>query len=379
MTSKHKLKRLATKTLVIMGLWTIVILLISSITLLSSMQEGKPASVFDIVVFELICISPWILFTPAIIWLARTYRFGKDTLVKSIPFHLVAVALIFILHSIVQSYAVSIYYDIIFSWEYIRRDFFGFIDMRVMLYAGILLAVYTIDFQKKSREIRLNESRLKAELNEAKFHALLNQIQPDFLLKSLESVKESLDKSEEASEQILTEFSDLLRIMLANVKRDEVTVKEDLESFHLYLSILQKRLGQPIEVESRVREEYYEVLIPSSFIMLIPILEKIIDSLGKKTGQISKISYKADCADGETYLELTIRGQNIPYEDVPEIVRKVGFHKIIEKFRHKYGADIQFKTHTDTNIIRTAFVFPYIPAEEGFKLPEAAKETASMS
>jgi len=377
MTVSKKIKRFATNTLAIMGLWSIVIMLISSITLLSSIQEGISPSIVDVLVFELICISPWILFTPAIIWLIRNFRFDREILVKSIFFHLFAAAVVFSFHSVVQSYAVSLYYDVTFSWSYIRHDFLGFMDMRVMLYAGMLLAVNIVDFQKKSRETSINESRLKAELNEAKFHALLNQIQPDFLLKSLDLVNESLDHSEEISEEILTDFSDLLRIMLANVKRDEVTIKEDLKSFRLYLSILEKRMEQPLGVETKVSEECYEVLIPS-FMMLIPVLEKIIDSLDHKQGHISKISYQAECNDGKTYLDLVIRGQHIPYQDVPEIIQKVGFHKIVEKFEHKYGKDIQFKTQTKADMIRTTFVFPFINSGEEAAFSDISKETILM-
>lgn len=378
MTRGKKLKNLATKSLVIMGLWTIVILLISSITLLSSLQEGAATSVSQIIIFELFCISPWILFTPLLIKLAREYRFEKDKIIPSLAIHLLAIAVIFSLHSIVQSYAVSIYYDVVFSWEYVQRDFLGFIDMRVMLYAGILMGVYAIDFQKKSREISMNESRLRAELSEAKFHALLNQIQPDFLLNSIESIKQNMDKGEEHSEEILTEFSDLLRIMLSNAKKDEVTVREDLKAYHLYLSILKKRLDQDISVESQVDEDCYEVLIPS-FMLLIPVLEKIVDSLNNQTGKLQSVSYQAHHIDDKTQLELTITGENIPSGDVPEILQKVGLPQIVEKFQSKYGEDIQFKTSTGSNVICTTFMIPFIPAEKKNQPTEISNETAFVN
>lgn len=378
MTKGKKLKNLATKSLIIMGLWTIVILLISSITLLSSLQEGVSASVSQILVFELLCISPWIVFTPLVVKLAREYRFDRGRIVPNLAIHLAAVAVIFSLHSVVQSYAVSIYYDVVFSWDYIQRDFLGFVDMRVMLYTGILLGVYAIDFQKKSREISMNESRLKAELSEAKFHALLNQIQPDFLLNSIESIKQNMDKGEEHSEEILTEFSDLLRIMLSNAKKDEVTVREDLKAYHLYLSILKKRLEQDISVESRVDEDCYEALIPS-FMLLIPVLEKIVDSLNSQTGRLHSVSYKAAHIDDKTHLELSITGENIPSGDVPDILQKVGLPKIVEKFQSKYGEDIQFKTSTDTNVIRTFFVIPFILAEDNNRSKAITRENAFVN
>lgn len=358
---------MAIKSLVIMGLWTVVILLISSITFLSSIQEGLSMGVLEVIIFELLCISPWIVFTPAIIILARTYRFEKHTIYSSIGVHLAAITVVFSLHTIVQSYTVSFYYDVAFSWSYIQRDFLGFIDMRVLLYVGILLAVYTIDFQKKNREIRLLEPRLKAELNKAKFQALLNQVQPDFLLNSIESIRESLDKDEEKSEEILTEFSDLLRIMLANVNRDEVTIREDLESYHLYTNILQKRLAQKIEVESNIGEKCYDALVPS-FLMLIPVFEQIIDAINPKTDAIHSISYQAKHIAGKTHLEAVIEGKNIPYKEMPKLLQRIGFPEIIEKLQSKYGEDIELRTRTEIHCIRMAFVIPYLIAEDSEEL-----------
>lgn len=358
-----ELKKLAIKSLVVMVLWTVVILLISSITFLSFMQEGFSMGVFEVIAYEFLCISPWIIFTPVIIWLARAYRFDSANFLKSAGIHLGAAAVVFSLHSVIQSYTNSFYYESVFSLAYIQRDFLGFLDMRVMLYVGILLAVYAIDFHRKNREIRLEEPRLKAELNKAKFHALLNQVQPEFLLNSIESIKGSLDKSKEQSEEILTEFSDLLRIMLANVNKEEVSIKEDIESYYLYTNIIQKRLGIPISVKEDIEDECYDAMVPS-FLMLIPVFEEIINHVSPPGRFIQKICYIARRVADKTHLEAVIEGKNIPSKQVPRILQKVGFSEIIEKLQSKYGDHVEFKTKTGTDYICISFEMPYIVSEE---------------
>lgn len=326
--------------------------------------------VFEIIVYELFCISPWIILTPAIIRVARSYRFKNNAFYSTIGIHLITVAVVFSLHSFVQSYTNSLYYDMSFSWSYIQRDFLGYLDMRIMLYIGILLAVYTIDFQKKNREIRLSEPRLKAELNKAKFHALLNQVQPDFLLNSIESIKDNLDDNKERSEEILNDFSDLLRIMLANVNREEVTVQEDLESFYLYTGILQKRLGQNIDIETSVDEACHDAIVPS-FLMLVPVFEQILAVIDSKSDSIRGICYKARCQSGKIHLETRIKGKNIPYKSVPKLIQNLGFTEIIEKLQSKYGKHVEFKTQTEKDSIYFSLVMPYLVSEgksnAGFK------------
>lgn len=366
------------KSLVIIGLWTVVTLLISSITILTTLQEGSEIDFWRIVWFEFICISPWIILTPAVIRLARNYKLDSENVYTTVGVHLAAMLLVFSIHSVVQSYTVSRFYEVAFTWAYIQRDFLGFVDMRVMLYAGILLGVYTLDFQRKNREIELKEPRLKAELNQVKFHALINQIQPDFLLETIDAVKSSLDKGEEEAEEILTEFSDLLRIMLNNVSKDEVVLENDLEAFRLYCGIIEKRLEQQIIIEENIEEECKNVLVPS-FLILIPVFEQIINSINPKVNILRKISYKAKKEeDGILYLELSIEGDNLPYKEVPEFLRKTEILKIVNKYQNRYQ-NVDFKTQTGENHITINLTFPYIRSDtEEVKLA-AASDTVTDS
>ena len=377
MIQSQNLKGLVIKSLVITGLWTIVILLISSITILTTLQEGSAVDTLGVIAFELICISPWILFTPAIIWLARSYKFEAENIYASVGIHLVAMLLLFCLHSLVQSFTVSYYYEVSFTWDYIQRDFLGFIDMRVMLYAGILLGVYTMDFHRKNREIRLKEPRLKAELNQAKFHALLNQIQPDFLLKSIDSIKNSLDRSEEESEEVLTEFSDLLRIMLANVQKDEVILQEDLKAFQLYTNILGKRLGQKIEIEENIDDKCYDALVPS-FLILVPLFEQMVDALNPSRHIISRISYNAEFESGMIRLEVRIEGENIPYQKLPDYIGNTEILKIVEKYQTKHE-DVEFKTSAGKNGISIHLIFPFYTPKGNELSPGSASDDKIVS
>lgn len=368
---------LVIKVLVIIGLWTVVTLLISSITILTILQEGSDINFWGIVWFEIICISPWIILTPAIIWLARNYKLDSEKIYTTIGVHLATMLLVFSIHSVVQSYTVSVFYDIAFTWAYIQRDFLGFIDMRVMLYAGILLGVYTLDFQRKNREIELKEPRLKAELNHAKFHALINQIQPDFLMETIDTIKSSLDKGEEESEEILTEFSDLLRIMLTNVNKDEVILGNDLEAFRLYCKIIKKRLDQDIRIEENIEERCNDVLVPS-FLILIPVFEQIIDSINPRVNILQKISYNAKMDEGNLYLEVSIQGEKLPYKEVPKYLRNTEILKIVDKYQNRYQ-NVDFKTQTNENLITINLVFPYLPTEEGETKAMAGSEIATGS
>ncbi|MCW9705978.1 sensor histidine kinase [Fodinibius salsisoli] len=351
------LKKKALKLLMVGGIWGIVILLISLMTLFSFFQEGTPIGVIDAIIFEFWCIIPWIVSTPILIWLARTYRFKKQTLYTSMGIHLVAAVILFSLHCLVQSYTVSHYFDITFGWSYLKRDFLGFLDMRVMLYAGVLLVVYSIDFYRKNKEIELEEPLLKAKLNKAKFHAILNQVQPDFLLNSIELVNKSLDTSKEEAEKVLTDFSDLLRIMLANIEREQVTIREDLRSYFLYASLLQKRLGHDIQIKTNIDQECFDDLIPP-FLVLIPLLEEVARTIKHTAGTITEISYNAYQLGDEVQLEAVIKGKGILAGPMADLLQVTGITEVMGRLEKEYGKEVQLTTKGLSNEIRVSVILP---------------------
>lgn len=350
------------KSLVIMGLWTIVILLISSITLFSVIQEGMSMSIPVIIYYEFLCMSPWIVLTPGIMWLARRYSFAEKLAFPIFAVHLVAMTFVFVLHTLVQSYVVSVQYDLTLSWEYLQRDFLGFLDMRVMLYVGILLVVYGVDFHQKNREAKLREPRLRADLNRAKFQALLNNIQPGFMLKTIAVINEKLLNSVDEAEEVLTDFSDLLRLMLNSVNEDEVTVKEDIRACQLYLNILQKRADHPVEKRVIVEPGCWEAMVPS-FLILIPILENMIRYGDEAEQKITTISYEVKKHGACLHLQIVLMGLQLDSIDRISIKNGVEVSDMIKHLQLKYGSQVDFSTETANDKVTMKLTIPFHMAE----------------
>lgn len=313
--------------------------------------------VLDAIIFEFWCITPWIFLTPVILWLARSYRFERPGLYKSITIHFFAAFILFVLHSLVQSYTVSVEFDIPFGWAYLKKDFMGFIDMRVMLYSGLLLVIYSFDFYRRDKGIELKEPLLKKELNKARFHAILNQIQPGFLLNSIDSVRESLDKDMDEAEEILTEFSDLLRIMLANIEREQVTIREDLQSYFLYTDLLQKRMGKKIMVKTDIDQECYEDFIPP-FLVLIPLLEEIVDTIDGTEGELTEINYNAHRTEAQIQLEAIIKGKSILLGRISDLLDKTGITEVADRLREEYGESFRLTAEGSINEIQISLILP---------------------
>ena len=295
---------LGKKIILVSIIWLFVAVLTSSLTFLSEVQGAFvfPFPFYVAIIYEVICITPWAICTPLVAKIARTYSFGENRIYISLLAHTLTALLVFGLHSLVQSAAVSVFFGDPFTLQYLMDDFWGFLDMRLLLYLGLLLAVYSYDFYWKSREIKLRASELKAQINQAKYDSLLNQIQPDFLLSSLDSIENNISRNILDAENVISDLSDVLRQMLKSINQEHITVEEHYKSLRRYLNLVESRKAIKINSESHINEDCLKARI-TPFFPLLPALERIFNHHFKNK---MYVSYSVNCESLRTHLKLSI-------------------------------------------------------------------------
>lgn len=328
----------ARRFLIILCGWLFVALLISSTSVIAYGSSFNLLDFLDTALYEIICLSPWILLTPFLINIARKYRFDRYKLPVFMGVHLGSALVIFSLHTIVQSYASYFQYNITFNWAYLGSDFLLFLDMRIMLYLGVLLIIYIVDFEKRDKETQLKKVQLQNQLNHIKIQVLVNKFQPVFFMNCIDAIQHFLKSDAAESENILNNFSDLLRIMLRNIEDEEITVQEGLESLYLYLDVLESRLGREIERDIHIDNNCLNVLVPlpSAF---IPIMEKVLEFVQENQGTLFSFSYKAVCEQNQFKGAISLGIQNIPHSVLIENLEETVFKDLNEYLKAQYGED----------------------------------------
>lgn len=360
MQVSRQFKRSALAVLFTGFFWSFIALLFSFATFLMSFQSGEDhyLGIPDSFLFEIVCISPWAVSTPLIFWLARRYHFNKPGRWVSACVHLIAALAVFSFHSLVQSYAVSVFYDEAFTWSYIKIDFVGFADMRVLLYAGLMLGVYTFDYYQKNKDSKLEEPHLRAELNRLNFQNILNHVQPGFLIHSLDNIKQNLKTSPRQAEKNLNEIGTLLRMMLQNLNREEMTVREDQEFLNLYLDIAEKRMDKKIRRIEKIERGCYDAYIPS-FLFIMPFLEEMMKSDHDYNVDFKIFTTEASVVDGILWLEGFIEEVDLSEEDLDRIKRTIGMEEIVTRLQNAYGTDVQLEALLMERKICICLSLPY--------------------
>ncbi|GEM_PF-6229077 len=347
-----------------LGIWLGVSLLVSVFTLISVLSGAYYLSPLSIISFEFICILPWMFSTPLLVVAARNYRLDQRWTFSVVVIHLLVGFFVFSFHSIGQSAAVAWFFSESFMWEYVRFDFVRFLDMRIILYGGSILGIYTIDYYRRDQVNMVREPQLKAEINRVRYKAIKNQLQPIFLTNTIDAIVDIMRTDAERAETILADLSDLLRLMLQFTQKKEVTIREDLAFMRIYLRILEGRLNRSIDYTTRVDTNCLESRIPSSSTIL-PLLEQMLMYKQAEIKKLDKIVYEALYKEeGMVQLRLTLSGFELTEQALSICYKKAGIDKILGNIRQLYGQKYPFNLYSSSGKIFIELKLPRVVDEE---------------
>jgi ligand-binding sensor domain-containing protein len=156
-------------------------------------------------------------------------------------------------------------------WE---KSWFWFLISSVTV-AFLILAIFTRIRQIKSRERKESEVRVALAGNELK--ALRAQMNPHFMFNSLNSIQHFIltNKPHDAG-KYLNKFARLMRMILNNSDKSQITVREEVEYLQLYIELEAMRFDNKfdwnIDIAPEIDADYIE--IPA--MLLQPYVENAI-------------------------------------------------------------------------------------------------------
>lgn len=132
--------------------------------------------------------------------------------------------------------------------------------------AGLALAsAFGFALYKRKREAdeQAKESELKAEIADTEMKALRAQMNPHFIFNSLNSISDYVIKNDvKTADYYLTKFAKLMRLILQNSEKKQVTLADDLEALELYMQLEAMRMHFTYAIEVDDALDPDETLIP---------------------------------------------------------------------------------------------------------------------
>ncbi len=297
--------------------------------------------------FELLCIWPWMVATPFIFKTAYRFRLKRPHLIKNISVHLILALTIFLVHSVNQSLAVRWFFSEPILNGYIITDFIFFFNTRFVLYAGLVLLAYLLEFYRKNHDSRLYEARIQRELTQAKFDTIKHRVQPLFVLRTLDAIEEKMGYASEAdTDKMIADFSELLRLMLDQRGIRLILLEDDFHAIDLYVQLYNKRFGLNIECQLDVDSESTQAAIPYGLYM-VSIFEYLAEHHKEELRKISRIYYQARTFGDKTELKVLFPGLYMDKENIKQLFRETSFDELNSGLQTYYNENFRVTINSD--------------------------------
>jgi two-component system LytT family sensor kinase len=280
----------------------------------------------------------WALLVPAMLWMARRFRFDRHSWRRALLAHIPAVVVITALHAVIT---VSLRVPIVtyfgreeMWWSSFQELFFLNFDWEMMTYWAVVGASHAYDFHRESQAQKLTAAQLQTRLAEASLQSLQRQLHPHFLFNTLHTISALIHRDPEAADAMLGQLSDLLRLTLDRIGTQEVPLKQELDFVQKYVEIERTRFGDRLQVELDIPPETLDASVPN--MILQPLVENAIrHGIARKVGG-GRVDIIASRENGELHLVVRDTGPGIA-ESKPGLSKGVGLANTRSRLEHLFG------------------------------------------
>jgi len=232
----------------------------------------------------------WLLFLPAVAWLAFRLPIQRRRLLGTLGVHCLACSLVVVLNRASVTQVIPTAPRPQHAGAPARSPatnpprlappgafsaLAGFrATLDILVYWSLVGASQAIINLRRSQERERRAAELEARLTSARLQALRMQINPHFLFNALNSIATLVYVDPRAADEMLADLGGLLRRSLGSPEEQEITLGRELEFVRAYVNIESRRCGDRLEVDFSVPDELLSALVPA--FLLQPLVENAI-------------------------------------------------------------------------------------------------------
>lgn len=248
------------------------------------------------------------------------------------------------------------YMPVIWTAEY-KRSFFQYLDWELLAYGAIAGMSHAAFFAREAHRRELRSAQLEKHLVEAQLQTLQRQLQPHFLFNTLHAISALMHRDVEAADRMLTRLSDLLRMTLDTVGRQQITLKDEVDFLRKYLQIEQTRLGDRLTVQWEIDGETLDCLVPN--LVLQPLVENAIKHGIALKSEGGTLRIRARHEGQMLWMEVEDDGLGPSESGLQSLKTGIGLSNTRARLSHHYGANYRFEFHKRVGAFAVVIVLPW--------------------
>lgn len=299
----------------------------------------------------------WIVFMPAVLWLARTHRFDDALWRRSAAVHAAFGIVISLAHGVafgvLYHYAQGSETLLATLGDRVRRFLTLYLFTDIMTYCATVGVYYAFEYFAHFRRSALAAARaearaatLRLNLAEARLHALRMELNPHFLFNSLNAVAGLVRKREhDAAIATLDRLGELLRVTFNREMPTEISLAQELDLLRRFVDIELVRFRDRLRVVWDVAPEVEGALVPP--LLLQPLVENALrHGLSRRPG-VACLAITARRAG--LHLELVVQdsGEGLGSLSGQPLREGVGLSNIRARLEQLYGPETTSLELTD--------------------------------
>ena len=192
-------------------------------------------------------------------------------------------------------------------WNYVYRGTWMFqLANAVVLYSAVVGITLAIQASRRARQHERRQHELALLARDAELRALNAQLEPHFLLNTLNSVIALIDASPSEARQMLERLADMLRAAFDDMQEPDVSLGREVELAEAYLGIEQVRFADRLRVSVDVPESLRALRVPP--LLLQPLVENAIKHGVAPFSDPGEVSIRAARDGDRVRIEITDSG-----------------------------------------------------------------------
>lgn len=164
--------------------------------------------------------------------------------------------------------------NFIYSTRHLIHGTLLYFQTSFLLYFTNVLLIYGYNYAKKLNKSEIQKAEIKNQLTQTQVNILKYQLHPHFFFNTLNSISTLIDTNPKLAQNLLADFSDLLREINELMNVNLLTLDEEMSVLKKYLDIMSIRFSSDLKIDLYIPSELGKVLIPS--LLLQPIIENSI-------------------------------------------------------------------------------------------------------
>jgi sensor histidine kinase YesM len=331
---------------------SIIGLMSAAIRITSELAENFSEIPFKIerigepIIDELTGVYSFFILIPIILKLFNRLPLKRDNLLKRIPIYIFVSILIGLTHTALMYFSRSFIYSILNLGTY---DY-GFIPFRIVMeyikqFASfwIVFATYSLfKMTREKEEQKLRAAKLEELVTKSRLETLKMQLNPHFLFNTLNMISSTMYEDLDATDKMITNLSDLLRVTLNSSTKRENMLKDEIDILNIYIKIMKARFKDKLKITIDIDKNCVDALVPN--FLFQPLVENSIKyGMENLSGSIIKIS--AERKDNKLVIGIKDNGPGFS-DTLDEITKSgVGLSNTIERLETLYGDSYSFEIY----------------------------------